>query len=81
MSANSKGRNDYLALGDYNAECAECGAKFKASQLKKNWKGFQVCPRDWEPRHPQDFVKVVSETSVPWSQEYPPSFVDFPSDG
>ena len=79
MSA-TKGRNDYLALGDFNAHCAECGAKFKGSQLRKNWKGFWVCARDWEPRHPQDFVKAVPEKPIPWSQEYGQTFVDFPSD-
>lgn len=79
MSAN-KGRNDYLALGDFNAHCAECGAKFKGSQLKKNWKGFMVCARDFETRHPQDFVKAVQEKPTPWAQEYGQTFVDFPSD-
>lgn len=80
MSAN-KGRNDHLVLGDFNAHCAECGAKFKGGQLVRNWKGFWVCPRDWEPRHPQDYVKGVQEKPTPWSQEYGKTFVDFPSDG
>lgn len=80
MSATSKGRNDHLVLGDFNAQCAECGAKFKGSQLVRNWKGHYVCARDWEPRHPQDYVKGVSEQPTPWAQEYEPVFVDFPSD-
>lgn len=56
-------------LGDYNAACFECGSKRKASQLKKHWKGYYVCPEHWEPRHPQDFVgKPPQESQVPWSQ-------------
>ena len=51
------GRADYLRDGDWNAICDECGKKFKASQLKLRWDGFMVCQRDWEPRHPQDFVR------------------------
>lgn len=76
MSAPPKGRADYLKLGSYNAHCAECGAKFKAEDLQKNWKGFWVCHRDWEPRQPQDFVRGVPETPTPWQQEYGPSFVE-----
>lgn len=75
-----KGRADYLALGEHNVHCAECGAKFKSSQVRKNWKGFWVCARDWEPRHPQDFVKGVPEAPVPFVQQYEPSFVALPSD-
>lgn len=47
---------DTFVLGDYNAACAECGRKFKASQLLKHWKGYYVCPEHWESRHPQDFA-------------------------
>lgn len=60
---------DYLKLGDYNAACYECGRKFKASTLKKHWKGYYVCPEHWEPRHPQDFAGPVSNTTTPpWVQ-------------
>jgi hypothetical protein len=63
------GNADYLALGDWNAACFRCGAKRKASEMRKQWQGYYVCPEHWEPRHPQDFVRgVVDNTSVPWSQ-------------
>lgn len=63
------GRADYLKLGDYNAICWECGFKFKASKLKKHWKGYYTCKECWEPRQPQDFVRAVpDDMSVPWSQ-------------
>lgn len=67
-----KGPADYLVLGDWNAICFVCGKKFKASELKKHWKGYWVCPRDWEPRHPQDFVRAVPDVvTPPWVQPEP----------
>jgi hypothetical protein len=55
--------------GDWNSTCYRCGIKFKASQLRKTWQGFYVCDKDWEPRHPQDFVKSVPDNpGVPWVQ-------------
>ena len=55
--------------GDWNAACFRCGQKRKASELRKQWQGYYVCPEHWEPRHPQDFVKGIPDNeSVPWSQ-------------
>lgn len=55
--------------GDWNAVCFRCGVQFKASELRKTWQGFYACKKDWEPRHPQDFVKAVPDNpSVPWAQ-------------
>lgn len=66
------GRADYYKEGDWNAVCADCGRKRKASELKKNWKGFYVCSEHWEPRHPQDFVRAMPEEQSPsWTQAPP----------
>ncbi len=59
------GHADRLVLGDHNAACFECGRKFKASELKKHWRGYYVCPAHWEPRQPQDFVGVVPKEQMP----------------
>jgi len=77
MSEPPKGKSDYLALGDWNAQCWECSGKFKASVMKKHWKGYWVCTRCWEPRQPQDFVKAVPDIQAPpWTQSEPaPDFV------
>lgn len=56
------GRADHYSPGDNNAICDSCGRKRKASTLKKTWDGFYVCPEHWEPRHPQDYVRNVSES-------------------
>ena len=62
--------NDYLAEGDWNAICANCGRKMKASELVKDWKGLYVCPdHPGVTRHPQDFVRgFPDKQTVPWSQ-------------
>lgn len=66
------GRADYLALGDHNAVCYECGRKFKASELRKHWQGYYVCPEHWEPRHPQDYARAVGDKiTPPWAQPVP----------
>ena len=48
---------NYYKSGDWNAICAVCGFKYKASQLQKRWDGIYVCKDDYEVRHPQDFVR------------------------
>jgi hypothetical protein len=72
MARAPRGKADYLALGDWNTVCFECGFKFKASVMKKHWQGYWVCPEHWEPRHPQDFVKGVPDNqAAPWVQPDP----------
>lgn len=69
MGGPIKGRADYLALGDWNVACSECGRKRKASQMVKNWQGMWRCPEHNESRHPQDFVRGVQDVqTVPFSQ-------------
>ena len=52
--------NDFI-LGDSKACCDCCGFDFKQSQLRKRWDGAMVCSKDWEPRHPQDSIKIRGE--------------------
>ena len=48
---------DRFVSGTWNALCDECGFKFKATDLRMRWDGMFVCSKDWEPQHPQDFVR------------------------
>lgn len=75
------GASDYWKPGSYNAICYRCGQKYKASQLKREWEGFMVCPRCFEQRNAQDFLRPMKDQqAVPWSQPQPPdSFVDYSS--
>lgn len=74
--SSPKGRADYFEQGDWNASCYECGRKRKASQMKKHWQGYYVCPEHWEPRHPQDFVRTAKDDPTPaWQQDQADQFV------
>ena len=54
-------RNRVGGPGSYNAICDVCGFKYKASDLLKRWDGLMVCKWDWEPRHPQEFIKNIND--------------------
>ena len=68
----------YFASGQYNAICDRCGFKFKSSELRKDWQGLMVCDKDFEQRHPQDFIRVRSEKLLPeWVRpRTPDSFIE-----
>ncbi len=74
MGYPGKGKSDYLALGDFNAACAECGMKFKASEMIQLPDGvpggrMYVCPEHWNARQPQDFVRgIPDKMASPWQQ-------------
>jgi hypothetical protein len=72
-----KGHADYFAPGQWNAICDGCGKKFKSSELRRRWDGFMVCDKEWEPRHPQDFVRGVRDgEAIPWSRPTPSVALD-----
>lgn len=63
------GPADYYKDGDYNAICSMCGHKYKASELVEHWQGQKRCYKCWEPRQPQDFVRVIPDNPTPsWTQ-------------
>jgi hypothetical protein len=33
--------------------CDYCGQRYSYNTLRKNWRGFMVCPDDYEPKEPQ----------------------------
>ena len=70
--------NNYYKRGDWSAICDVCGFKFKASEMRKTWKGLYVCHDDYEPRQPQDFLRArTDKQSVPWARPEPEdAFVD-----
>jgi hypothetical protein len=48
---------DHYRPGDYWVICDECGRTFRKSKTRKRWDGMIVCFNDWEPRHPQEFIR------------------------
>lgn len=69
-----------LVWGSWNAVCDGCGFEYKSFQLRKRWDGMMTCKLCWEPRHPQDLIKIPKEdTSVPWTRPEPPDvFIEVP---
>ena len=64
-------RNTFKS-GDWLAICDSCGLTFYASQLRKRWDELMVCELDWEPRHPQDFVRGIPDNPAPpWVRPKP----------
>jgi hypothetical protein len=52
--------------GDFWRVCDVCGFDYRASQTSKRWDGLIVCREDFEPRHPQDFVRGrIDRQNVP----------------
>lgn len=58
--------------GDWYITCDICSRQILASESKERWDGFRVCKSDWEPRHPQDFIKTkLDKIVVPFSRPEP----------
>ena len=58
-------RSNIFENGSWAVICDVCGREYWSHQLTKRWDGLMVCSGDWEPRHPQDFVKGVADKIVP----------------
>lgn len=57
--------------GTWNVICPVCGFQYKSDQMKLRWDGQWVCESDWETKHPQELVRLLSkEKSVPFA--FPP---------
>ena len=69
------GQADYFAEGDWNADCALCGSKRKASTMKKipdgvPGAGLYMCADHNYKRNPQDFVRGIPDRMAPpWTQQ------------
>lgn len=56
----------------WSVTCDVCGFNFLNDELKKRWDGMMVCDKDWEPRHPMDFLKTKPDKQmVPWTRPEP----------
>jgi hypothetical protein len=55
----------YYKPGQWNVVCDRCGQEFKSGELRKTWDGLWVCDKDFEVRHPQDFIRGVPDYQAP----------------
>ena len=61
--------SDTYKAGKWLALCQRCGEKHYNTQLKLEWTNLRVCGSCFEHRQPQDFVKGVKESTIPWSRK------------
>ena len=57
----SRYKGDRWIGGGHWVECMRCGDVRRNFNMKKEWTGLIVCPDCWEPRHPQDLIRVKSD--------------------
>ena len=51
--------------GEWKVVCDVCGFWHSSNDVRKRWDGAIVCRKDFETRHPQDFLRVRAETVAP----------------
>lgn len=60
---------NYYEKGSWNIIDDVSGQKIKASKVRLRWDGLYTTKENWEPRHPQEFLRARSDdTSVPYSR-------------
>ena len=60
-----KTRNPSFKPGGHWVICDVCGNAFREEYMRMRWDGYAVCPDDWEPRQPQDFVRAKFDRIAP----------------
>lgn len=64
--------NNYYKPGSWNVICDVCGIRHKADEVRKRWDGLLVCKNDWEPDHPQKYLRVRDDPKqVPFIRPEP----------
>jgi hypothetical protein len=70
---NKKTRNPGFIGGAHWIICDRCGCAVRECDSRLTWEGYVVCPDDWEPRHPQDFVRAREDRIAPEGNNRPES--------
>lgn len=62
---NTHGRHHFpqgnYEHGEHWVVCDRCGFDYHSRHIRVQWDGLAVCKGCWEPRHPQDFIRVRKE--------------------
>lgn len=59
--------------GTWRVICDVCGFEYGSDEVRKRWDNLIVCEKDWETRHPQDFIRPGRETNkLPFVRPEPP---------
>lgn len=51
--------------GTWKVVCDVCGFWYPSDKIRKRWDNLMVCHKDWEQRHPQDFIRGVKDDPTP----------------
>lgn len=51
--------------GEWKVVCQVCGFWYPSGDIKKRWDNLLVCKKDFETRHPQDFLRAKPERITP----------------
>ena len=51
--------------GEWKVVCDVCGFWYPSGDVKKRWDNLIVCKKDFETRHPQDFLRMRPENVTP----------------
>jgi hypothetical protein len=54
--------------GLWKAVCDRCGLDHLSNELRLEWTGLRVCNECFEERHPQEAVRGVPESNIPWAR-------------
>ncbi len=60
MSSDRRTRSYYLP-GGHNVICDKTGFKRKSNEVRTMWNGLVVWNKVYEPRHPQDLIRLRPE--------------------
>ena len=65
MGHGKKTRNPGFKPGQHWVICDRCGFAVREGDAVQEWNGLVVCKDDFEPRHPQDFVRAREDRQAP----------------
>ena len=60
-SFNKKTRNPGWKSGGHWVECMRTCRVIRVQDTRKEWTGSLVAKEEWEPRHPQDFIRGIPD--------------------
>lgn len=63
-SSSRTTRNPGFKPGDHWVQCDKCSKILRSSKARITWDNLIVCPKDWEPRHPQDMIRSKEDNQA-----------------
>jgi hypothetical protein len=77
----SRSKNPGFIPGDHWVTCPICEEAVRKHTMKRRWDGLWVCEKDYDPRHPQEFVRTKQDKLSPPQPVNPPPTESFVTPG